>query len=178
MKELETNWLTVAEAATYLRCGERIVREFVGRGEIPHVFFAGKALFYPSRLDEFLLAQEERPKPRETSAQEQDAELSEENRRIRLECSRNEVDSLIGELLEYKRGQERFVNGLGRNLQEDLSESDYSILSPSVFAQLSRWCHTRKRSPRNDWAQERAQKISKSMFGKVIDRVSLPSYRS
>ena len=177
MGKTRTNWLTVAEAADYLRCGERILREFVTNKEIPHVVFAGKALFHPSRLDEWLLEQEQPCKPRIVDSQK-DAELSEDARRIKPDCPRDEVDSVIKELIQYKDGNERFVNGLGRNLKKDLMDFDYELLSPKVLAQLSRWAHPGKPSPRNDWAQERAQKISKLMFGKVIDRVSHPSYRS
>jgi len=176
METPKTNWLTIPEAAAYLRCGERILRELIARKEIPHTLFASRALLYPSRLDEWLLAKEERVNPRKPDA-EQSAELSEDNRQIRADCPRRQVNSLIDELIGYKNGKERFVNGLGRNLEKDLSESDYSILSPKVFSQVSRWAHPQKHSPRNDWVQEKAQKISMLMFGKVIDRVSFPSYR-
>jgi hypothetical protein len=85
---------------------------------------------------------------------------------------------VVEELIEYKQGKERFVNGLGRNLRADMTASGYEFLSPKGFSQLSRWCHPRKPSPRNDWARERAQDISVLLFGKVIDRVSNPSYRN
>lgn len=177
MEKVRTNWLTIPEAADYLRCGERILRELVANKRIPHCFFAGKALFHPARLDAFLLEREE---PGELTKDESDekGDLSEDTRRIKPDCPRDEVDSLVEELIEYKQGKERFVNGLGRNLRGDMTDSNYELLSPEVFAQLSRWCHPRKPSPRNDWAQERVQRISQLMFGKVIDRVSHPSYRS
>jgi len=177
MEKSNTNWLTIPEAADYLHCGERILREFVTNKKIPHVVFAGKALFYRARLDEWLLEQEQPCKSMITDSQK-DAELSEDARRIKLNCPRDEVDSLIKELIQYKNGNERFVNGLGRNLRKDLKEFHYELLSPKVFSQLSRWAHPAKPSPRNDWAQEKAQKISKLIFGKVIDRVYHPSYRS
>ena len=177
MEKPRTNWLTVPEASDYLRCGERILREFVTNKKIPHVVFAGKALFHPSRLDEWLLEQEQPCKPRIVDSQK-DAELSEDARRIKPDCPRDEVDSVIKELIQYKDGNERFVNGLGKNLRKDLMDLDYRLLSQKVFAQLSRWCHPRKTSHRNDWTQEIAQNISMLMFGKVIDRVSHPSYRS
>jgi excisionase family DNA binding protein len=177
MEKLKSNWLTIPEAAEYLRCGERILREFVTNKEIPHVVFAGKALFYQARIDEWLLEQERPSKPMITDSQK-DAELSEDARRIKPDCHRDEVDSLIKELIQYKDGKERFVNGLGRNLRKDLKEFHYELLSPKVFSQLSRWTHPAKPSPRNDWAQEKAQKISKLLFGKVIDRLYHPSYRS
>jgi len=177
MEKLKTNWLTIPEAAEYMRCGERILREFVTNKEIPHVVFAGKAIFYPSRLNEWLLEQEQPCKPRNIDSHK-DNELSEDARRIKPDCPRDEVDSLIKELIQYKNGNERFVNGLGRNLRKDLKEFHYELLSPKAFSQLSRWAHPAKPSPRNDWAQEKAQNISKLMFGKVIDRVYHPSYRS
>lgn len=177
MKELETRWLTIPDAATYLRCGERILRELVGRKEVPHVFFAGKALFCAASLDRWLLEQEIAANPTKPEA-EKSAELSEDNRRIRADCPRDQLNSLIAELIRYKKGRERFVNGLGKNLEKDLVACGYALLSPSVYSRLSRWAHPKKHSPRNDWVQERAQEISKLMFGNVIDRVSLPSYRS
>jgi len=178
MEKAKTNWLTIPEAADYLRCGERILRELVANKRIPHSFFAGKALFYPARLDEFLLEREEPSELAKDESNDENGDLSVEARRIRRDCARDKVESLVEELIEYKKGKERFVNGLGRNLRGDMTNSDYELLSPEVFAQLSRWCHPRKPSPRNDWAQERAQNISVLMFGKVIDRVSHPSYRS
>lgn len=177
MEKPRTNWLTVPEAADYLRCGERILRELVANKEIPHCYLAGKALFYPASLDKWLLEQEQPGKLRIGESKE-NADLSEDTRRIKLDCPRHAVDLLVKELIEYNQGKERFVNGLGRNLRKDMMDFNYELLSPKVFAQLSRWCHPRKPSPRNDWAQERARNISKLMFGKVVDRVSHPSYRT
>ena len=177
METPKTNWLTIPEAATYLRVGERFLRELIARKEIPHTLFASKALLYPSRLDEWLLAKEE-PVNSIKSDTEKSAELSEDNRRIRADCPRRQVNSLIGNLIHYKNGKERFVNGLGRNLEKDLAESGYTLLSPSVYSRLSRWAHPKKHSPRNDFVQRIAQEISELLFGRVIDRVSYPSYRS
>jgi excisionase family DNA binding protein len=176
MEDVRSNWLTVSEAAEYLRCGERFLRELVATREVPHVTFAGKALFHHRRLDEWLLGQEQPVKLKKEESRE-NADI-EEACKISIDCPRHEVDSLVKELIQYKYGKERFVNGLGKNLKRDLVEFNYEVLSPKVCAQLSRWCHPRKPSPRNDWAQERAQKISKLMFGKILDRFSRPSYRS
>ncbi len=175
METLGSNWLTIPEAANYLRCGERILRELVANKGVPHVVFAGKALFHPKRLDEWLLSQEKTGK---TEQQKEDAMLMEQKCKIKQPIQRKEVDSLIKELLEYKEGKECFVNGLGRNLQKDLQKSDYKYLSLKVYAQLSRWCHPRRRGEREKWTSNIARKLSVYLFGRVIDRISHPSYRS
>ena len=57
----DTPWLTVEEAAEYLRCSERYLREILANKRIPHVMFAGKALFHPGSLDGWLLREELKP---------------------------------------------------------------------------------------------------------------------
>lgn len=176
MENLRTNWLTLPEAAEYLRCGERFLRELVTNERIPHVFFAGKSLFYPSRLDEWLLAQEfgwTTGKQARTGKEV----IPEETRNIRRGCPQKKVDELVTELLNYKEGNEWFVNGLGKELRDDLETSGYRILSEKVYARLSRWCHPKRETPRNNWVRERASNISKLLYGKVIERVAHPSYR-
>lgn len=54
-------WLTVDEAAQYLRCSERYLRELLANDAVPHVMFAGKALFHPPSLDSWLLTQQTEP---------------------------------------------------------------------------------------------------------------------
>ncbi len=54
----EVTWLIVEEAAEYLRCGERLVREVLANREIPHVMFGGKALFHRASLDSWLLGKQ------------------------------------------------------------------------------------------------------------------------
>ena len=175
--DTKTNWLTIDEAATYLRCGERLLREMVSNQKIPHVMFAGKALFHRERLDAWLLSQE---KPIESIADEtRVGSLSNpEKFDIILTCPRDEIDSLITMLLKYKEGKERFVNGLGRNLRRELDQSDYRSLPTKVYAQLSRWCHPRRHTEREKWAGDIARRISICLFGRVIDRTFHPSYRS
>lgn len=172
METLKSNWLTIPEAANYLRCGERFLRELVANKQIPHVVFAGKALFYPKHLDEWLLSQEKPAGDRDDGAN-----LTYEIQAL-TEPARREVDLLITKLAEYKQGKEMFVNSFGRNLQTDLQGSDYRFLSIKVYAQLSRWCHPRRCGDREKWAGNIARKISTLLFGKVIDRISHPSYRS
>jgi len=176
MEKIKTSWLTLPEAAEYLRCGERLLRELVTNERIPHVLFAGKALFHPSRLDEWLLAQEI-GWTTDNQARTGKEIIPEEARKISRECPRNEVNDIIRNLLNYRDGKELFVNGLGKDLRDDLEKSDYKILSEKVYARLSRWCHPKRETPRNKWVLEQASNISKLLYGKVIERVAHPSYR-
>lgn len=175
MSKINTNWLTMPEAAEYLRCGERFLRELVTNKKIPHVIFAGKAIFYPNRIDEWLLAQEI---GWTTKKQTKKEIIPEEVRKISLECAQQKVNDIIRDILNYKDGKEPFVNSLGKDLSNDLEKSEYTILSEKVYSRLSRWCHPKRESPRNNWVQEKAQNISKLLYGKVIEREVLPSYRS
>jgi excisionase family DNA binding protein len=177
MENMRSNWLTIPEAAVYLHCGERFLRELVASLQIPHVNLAGKALFHPNRLDAWLFEQEITASAMKSIGSDKRI-IPEDLRRIRIDCPRNQVENLITELLNYKKGKERWVNGLGRNLRKDLDKQKYIILSEPVYSQLSRWCHVRKTSARNNWTQERARNISMLLYGKVIDRAELPSYRS
>lgn len=176
MENMKTNWLTLPEAAEYLRCGERLLRELVTNERIPHVLFAGKALFHPSRLDDWLIAQEI-GWTTDKQARTQKEVIPEDIRNIRHDCPRKEVNDIICNLLDYKKGNELFVNGLGKDLQDDLEASGYRILSEKVYARLSRWCHPKRETPRNKWVREQASNISKLLYGKVIERVAHPSYR-
>ncbi len=58
MEQRTYEWMTVDEAAAYLRCSERHLRGLIAEGQVPHVEFAGKALFYRQRLDSWLLRME------------------------------------------------------------------------------------------------------------------------
>lgn len=55
------NWMTVEDAADYLRCSERYLRELLANDAVPHVMFAGKALFHPPSLDAWLLTKQTTP---------------------------------------------------------------------------------------------------------------------
>lgn len=89
------------------------------------------------------------------------------------DIDRQKVDSLIQELIDYK---EKFVSGLGNNLLNDLSQSNFEKLSEKVYAQLSRWCHPKRKSERERWAKEKAAQISVLLYGRVIDRIKHSSY--
>jgi len=56
-------WLIVEEAAAYLRCSERYLRELLANDAVPHVMFAGKALFHSPSLDAWLLSKQTEPGP-------------------------------------------------------------------------------------------------------------------
>lgn len=89
------------------------------------------------------------------------------------DCSRDEISRLTK---EFKQNEDSFISRLGRNLEKDLEASGYTYLSPKVFAQLSRWCWPKRQSAREQWAQPRAQELSRLIFGVVIERVRHPSY--
>lgn len=94
---------------------------------------------------------------------------------IRPECERTTVAQLVTKLIDYG---ERFVSGLGRNLKQDLENSDYGWLSSKAYAQLSRWCHPNRYTDREAWVQPIAHQISTLLFGSVIHRTAHPSYGS
>lgn len=169
-KKKDSVWMTIDETAQYLRCSLRHLRETVSRKEIPHTKFGGKVLFNRTRIDEWMIQNEEKattyPKA-EKDANEQIDTI------IMSDCNRQKVNSLIQELVDYN---ERYVTGLGNNLISDLSEYDFEKLSEKVYAQLSRWCHPKRNSKREIWAKEKAAEISALLYGKVIDRIRHSSY--
>ena len=163
-------WMTIDETAQYLRCSLRHLRETVSRKEIPHTKFGGKVLFNRIRIDEWMIQNEEKP----TAYTKAEKDVNEPvDTTIMSDCNRQKVNSLIQELADYN---ERYVTGLGNNLIRDLSEYDFGKLSEKVYAQLSRWCHPKRNSEREIWAKQRSAKISKLLYGKVIDRIKHPSY--
>ena len=163
-------WMTIEESAKYLRCSLRHLRETVSRKEIPHTKFGGKVLFNRTRIDDWMIQNEEKPASYPKTEKKVDDPV---DTTIMSDCNRQKVNSFIQELVDYN---ERYVTGLGNNLTSDLSEYDFEKLSEKVYAQLSRWCHPKRNSEREIWAKERAAEISKLLYGKVIDRIKHPSY--
>ena len=172
--------LDMAEAAAFLRCGERYLRELVANKGIPHCKLAGKALFLTARLEEWLLEQEvqiERT-PSDTSGAS-DAKPQSDRVAVRPDCDKERVDSLILELENYrtpKDKRDRFVAGLAGQLAGNFKESTYQWLTRKTYSRLSRWCHPQRGGQRNDWVQDRAREIAKELFGDDIERTSDPSY--
>lgn len=163
-------WMTIDETAQYLRCSLRHLRETVSKKEIPCTKFGGKVLFNRTRIDEWMIQNEEKP----TSHPKAEKDANEQiDTTIMPDCNRQKVNSLIQELVDYN---ERFVSGLGNNLLTDLSNNEYKQLSDKVYAQLSRWCHPKRNSEREIWAKEKAAEISMLLYGKVIDRIKHSSY--
>lgn len=163
-------WITIDEAAQYLRCSLRHLRETVSKKEMPHTKFGGKVLFNRTRIDEWMIQNEEKP----TRSLKAEKEVSGPiDTTVLPNCDRQKVNSLIQKLVDYN---ERFVSGLGNNLLTDLSNNEYKQLSDKVYAQLSRWCHPKRNSEREIWAKERAAEISVLLYGKVIDRIKHSSY--
>jgi len=174
MPELvQTKWLTLPEAAAYMRCSPRFLQEMVSNKRIAHSAFAGKTLFYQDNLDAFLL-QHQVPVKLEEEAKKPDDDIADkETFEIVPDCNLARVNALIQELIERK---ERFVTGLGENLKEDLEQHQYKALSFKVYAQLSRWCWPNRDSSRERWVRPRIHQLSQILFGRVIERVSHPSY--
>jgi excisionase family DNA binding protein len=167
-------WLTVAEVAEYLRCGERTVRDAMANDQIPHVIFAGKALFNTERIDEWLRSMERGPLSegiaKGPATREPVPLYKEKEMEVLPEHPRDKVAEILGQLMLYKDGKEVFVTGLCKNLSEDLNRSAHRSLSWKVYCQLSRWCHPRRWSEREKWVKPRAEEISKLLFGRIIDR--------
>jgi len=163
-------WMTIDETAQYLRCSLRHLRETVSKKEIPHTKFGGKVLFNRTRIDEWMIQNEEKPTSYPKAEKRVDEPI---DTTIMPDCNRQKVNSLIQELVDYN---ERFVSGLGNNLLTDLSNNEYKQLSDKVYAQLSRWCHPKRNSEREIWAKEKAAEISMLLYGKVIDRIKHSSY--
>jgi excisionase family DNA binding protein len=172
-----TKWLTVPEAAEYLRCGERFLRELMANEQIPHTVFADRALFSIERLDEWLYSMEKGPSARVAQARDRAREIaaisSNANVAVLPGCPHNKVAEIIDELVHHNNF---FVSGLGNNLKDDLEKSQNAYLSAKVYAQLSRWCHPKRNSPRERWVKPKAHELSKLLFGKIIDRTRHPSY--
>ena len=175
MKKVSSKWLIIKEAAEYLRCSERYLREMVSNRQIPHTIFAGKVLFHQDKLDELLLNQEITVEPQEGVCQKTSPTLTKERVEIRPDCDRDKVNTIIKEFIDF---DEHFVSGLAINLKKDLEKLKYHSLSPKVYAQLSRWCWPKRQSSREKWVQPKAHELSKLLFGKIIERTRHPSYRS
>lgn len=163
-------WMTIEETAKYLRCSLRHLRETVSKKEIPCTKFGGKVLFNRIRIDEWMIQNEEKP-TNHTKAEDNVIEPIDTT--VLTNFDRQKVDSLIQELMNYN---EKFVSGLGKNLLNDLSKSNYKELSEKVYAQLSRWCHPKRNSEREMFAKEKAAQISVLLYGKVINRIRHSSY--
>lgn len=169
-KNEDIKWMTIEEAADYLRCSLRYLREKAANREIPFTQFGGKALFHKSRIDEWMFSKEEVVK--EAKVVESGSVDIDTN--VQKNCNREEIDRLIQELIDF---DEHFITGLGNNLKADLHNHDYGKLSEKIYAQLSRWCHPNRNSKREQKAQPIAQQISTELFGCVIPRTKHPSYR-
>ena len=170
-----SKWLTIEEASTYMKCSGRYLRELVINKQIAHVFFAGKILFHPDKLDEFLLRREI---PVETTNSSNKIVMNithaETGVDILPHCNKEKVDAIVQELIDYN---EHFVTGLGTNLKNELNNNNYQRLSYRVYSQLSRWCWPGRNSIREQWVQPKAHELSKLLFGRIIDRTNLPSYK-
>lgn len=175
VNKVDSKWLTISQAAAYMRCSERFLRELVANRRIQHTIFAGKALFHQDRLDELLFSHEVPIKSVEEDKQKNDEEIAKDEYEIMPDFDRGKVDALVQELIER---DEHFVTSLGKNLKRDLEEREYKTLSSKAYAQLSRWCWPNRNSSREKWVKPRTHQISKLLFGCVIERTRHPSYWS
>jgi hypothetical protein len=132
----------------------------MSEGDIPYVNFAGKALFYPARLDEWLLK-------REVSRSEERPEPGARSHEVKKGCSREQVDALITEIIAYGGP---FVTSFGDALKKSLELSGYRALSPKAYTRLGNWCHPKRNTKREEYVGERARRISELLFGHVIER--------
>jgi len=172
-ENVHTKWLTLAEAAAYMRCSPRFLQEMVANKRIAHSSFAGKVLFHQDNLDALLFQHQVPVKPEDEAKKPDDDVAGKEAFEIVPDCDLARVNALIEELIQRK---ERFVSGLGENLKEDLERREYKTLSFKVYAQLSRWCWPNRDSSRERWVQPRVHELSRLLFGRVIERTSHPSY--
>lgn len=110
-------WMTVEEAAAYLRCGERYLRELLAQRRVPHVLFAGKALFHRCRLDEWLLRMEAREDGSKTSGPDHGGADMNEADMERL--IRDYPGEFFDEPLKLVSAQEAFPSGITDLIFED-----------------------------------------------------------
>lgn len=176
------DWMTAAELAKYLRCSVRHIQQEASAGNLPSVKFGGKTLFNKEAVNNYLLAQsseisidEEKVKSTQQPTQPEEKKMPENiNKRvsfdIREEADQDKIQSLIEQLVDYKDGNEHFLNALANNLRSDLNQSGFSFLSRKTAAQLSRWMHPHRWSSREKHASPIAKDISRELFGEVLDR--------
>lgn len=117
--------MTTEEAADYLRCGDRYLREFIARGDIPHVMFAGKALFHRHRLDEWLLRMETGGEASETRLFGKGDSVMNEADMERL--IRDYPAEFFDESLKLISSQEAFPSGITDLIFED-AQGDLLVL--------------------------------------------------
>ena len=174
-QKMDGTWMTIEETATYLRCSLRYLREKVSNREIPFTRFGGKALFHRSRIDQWMFSREESGDVSgELPEQKEASQISEVDTTIQPNCDRDRVHTLVQSLIDFN---EHFVTALGNNLRNDLDSSDYQNLSEKVYAQLSRWCHPRRDSVREQKVKPIVHELSKELFARVVERTKHPSYQ-
>lgn len=171
----ERTWLTVEEVADRLRCSVRYIREAVSNRDIPFTMFAGRALFHRDRIDEWLLAHEEGPFTKDDPGNVAESGYATFDTEIVENPNVETINNLVQKLIDFG---DQWVERLGRNLMEVLSGSDYRSLSPKVYAQLSRWCHARRRSRRELTVEPIVHELSNELFGRVIPRTKHPTYQA
>lgn len=110
------NWIIVEEAADYLRCSERYLRELLANDAVPHVMFAGKALFHPLSLDAWLLSKQTNPEPESGGALKGAPTMIEADMERMI---RDYPDEFFDEPLRLVSQQEAFRSGVTDLIFED-----------------------------------------------------------
>ena len=168
-------FLTIPEAADFLRCGQRTLRDLVARKAVPYMVFAGKALFSRNRLTEWLLSMEE-PMEDQTKTQQAQTGVVFEDPQI-VGCTPEKVElclELISQLDGFRTEENkevcRFVQGLARRLRAVFENGVPEKMPRKTYEKLSHWCNPRRHSGREEFVKERTDEISRILFGKVIER--------
>ncbi len=165
---MNSKWMTLEEAAAYLKCGINLLRELVANEQVPFSRLDGGPVFHADRLDEWMFARE---KGTERSFPE-----GEDPCLIHPDCDREKVGEIVEEMLSAEANPRKWGTDLAKNLKACLTKSEYKRLTPKVRYQLSKWCWPNRNTAREQWVQPRASEISKLLFGEVIKREKLPGY--
>lgn len=171
---MDTKWLNLAEAANYLRCTPQFLEEQAKGQLVPFSPLEDGPRFHADKLDEWMFRRERASQSAAAAASQPRAgrvDVPEGDRRILADCDRDSVESILDELIAYNNANEPFVNSLGRELRKVLHQLDYEKLPSATYCRLSKWCDPRQDSPRNRWTKERAHRLSKLLFGRVVERV-------
>lgn len=112
------------EAADYMRCSDRFLRELVANDAVPHVRFAGRALFHPPSLDKWLLSKQGGPEPDSPSLEKGVTTMIEADMERLL---RDYPQEFFDEPLRLVSQQESFRSGIADLIFED-SQSDLVVV--------------------------------------------------
>lgn len=108
--------------------------------------------------------------PKENIIDENEISTAKFNDRVRVrELSgreKREFRGLLNELLE-----KGWAVTLAREIRQQLLDKEGSCIIVSTYKRLSRWVNPNRLTERERFVRERAEKISKLLFGREIERV-------